>query len=53
MGFALNFTAPPAGSGLGAITPGSTWYFQFWYRDPLGGGPAFNLSDGMMATFCP
>ena len=35
------------------ITPGSTWYFQFWYRDSAAGGAAFNLSNGLSATFCP
>jgi len=35
------------------ITPGTTWNFQFWYRDPLGGGSFFNLSDGLQATFSP
>lgn len=38
---------PPAG----AITPGSTWYFQFWYRD--GSTGLFNLSDGLGVTFAP
>jgi len=39
---------PPTGQ----IVPGSTWYFQAWYRDPNGSGTAFNLSDGLRATFC-
>jgi hypothetical protein len=37
---------------LGVITPGSTAYFQCWYRDPAAGGAAFNLSDGLSVTFC-
>ncbi len=37
----------------GQITAGSTWFFQFWYRDPAAGGAAFNLSDALGATFCP
>jgi hypothetical protein len=38
----------------GQITAGSTWFFQFWYRDPAGpGGTGFNLSDGLNVTFCP
>jgi uncharacterized membrane protein len=45
----LDFTQLPAG---GQIVPGSTWYFQAWYRDPAAGGATFNLSDGLMATFC-
>ena len=40
-------------AGGGAITAGSTWNFQFWYRDPQGGPNGFNLSDGMRVTFCP
>jgi len=50
---ALDLTAPPASSGPGAILPGSTWYFQFWYRDPAGAGTGFNLSDGLEVGFCP
>ena len=48
----LDLNAPP--SPAGTITAGSTWHFQFWYRDvggPLGSG--FNLSDALTATFCP
>jgi hypothetical protein len=35
------------------IDAGETWNFQFWYRDPAGGGALFNLSDGLQITFCP
>lgn len=35
----------------GAISAGSTWNFQFRYRDPLASGPQFNLSDGLSVTF--
>lgn len=35
------------------ITPGSTWYFQAWFRDNAGGGAGFNLSDGLEVTFLP
>lgn len=34
------------------VTVGSTWRFQFWYRDVLGGGSGYNLSDGLAVTFC-
>jgi len=51
--FWLDFTKPPANGGDGQITPGSTWNFQFWYRDPAAGGSGFNLSDGLAVTFCP
>ncbi|HTF88227.1 MAG TPA: hypothetical protein VK843_07435, partial [Planctomycetota bacterium] len=50
---ALDLTAPPASSGPGMITPGSTWYFQYWYRDIAAGGAFFNLSNGLKASFCP
>ncbi len=41
---------PPYG---GQITPGSTWNFQFWYRDPASGGSGSNFTDGLEAAFCP
>jgi hypothetical protein len=43
-------TQPPA---LGRIVPGSTWKFQFWYRNPLAGGAGYNLTDGLSVDFCP
>lgn len=49
----LDFEQPPAGSGSGAIEPGTRWYFQLWYRDPQAGGTGFNFSNGLQATFCP
>jgi len=45
----IDFTAAPV---AGVITPGSTKYFQFWYRNPAAGGAGFNLSDGLSVTFC-
>lgn len=42
-----------AGSPAAQITPGSTWNFQFWFRDSKAGAGAFNLSNGLSATFCP
>ena len=50
--YALDFSAPPVGSGPNAIAPGSTWFFQFWYRDNPAGGAGFNLSDALEASFC-
>lgn len=38
-------------SAGGAITAGSTWNFQFVYRDPAAGGAQFNLSDGLTIPF--
>lgn len=50
----VDFDVPPAGAGPGLIQPGTTWYYQFWYRDLAGpGGTGFNLSDGASATLCP
>jgi hypothetical protein len=43
-------TVPPA---LGKIVAGSTWKWQYWYRDPMGGGAFFNLSDALSTLFCP
>jgi hypothetical protein len=39
--------------GPHAIQAGEAWRFQFWYRNPAGGGAGFNLSDGLLVTFCP
>jgi len=47
----LDITNPPEASGQ--IFAGSTWNFQFWYRDPLGGPAGFNFSDGLEVPFCP
>jgi len=49
----VDFGLPPAGAGAGTILPGSTWNFQWWYRDFVAGAPWFNLSDGLAVTFCP
>jgi glucose/arabinose dehydrogenase len=52
----VDFTAPPMSAGLGAVVPGSTYNFQFWYRDPAAGaagGATYNFSSGMSAVFCP
>ncbi|MFT5153858.1 MAG: hypothetical protein ACI841_003864, partial [Planctomycetota bacterium] len=48
--YSLDLTNPP--SAAGQITGGSSWNFQFWYRDPAGGNAAFNLSDGISVPFC-
>ena len=50
--YALDFSAAPVASGAGALTVGSTWYFQYWYRDPAASGASFNLSDAASATIC-
>ncbi len=47
----VDFTTAPSGVGGGQLFPGSTWKFQFWYRDPAAGGAGFNLSNGLSLTF--
>ena len=47
----LRLADPPAEAGR--ILAGTSWNFQFWFRDPeRPGGSGFNLSDGLAATFC-
>lgn len=47
----LDITNPPQPAGQ--IEAGDDWYFQFWFRDPAGGGAGFNLSNGLHVPFCP
>lgn len=50
----LDFSVPPVGSGPAAITAGSAWNFQFWYRDTLPtGGFTSNTTNGVRAIFLP
>ncbi|HTF90741.1 MAG TPA: hypothetical protein VK843_20140 [Planctomycetota bacterium] len=44
----IDFHAHPAS---GAFLPGTTWHFQAWYRDPVGGPAGFNLTHGLRVTF--
>jgi hypothetical protein len=46
---AINYGSLPIG---GQPTVGSTWKFQFWYRNAAAGGANFNLSNGLSVTFC-
>jgi hypothetical protein len=39
--------------GSNAITPGSAWNFQYWYRDPPASVTTFNLSDAWNVVFAP
>ncbi len=48
---AVDLPSPTTGGSV--INPGSTWYFQYWYRDPQAGGANFNLTDALGGTFCP
>ena len=47
----LDFGAPP--NPPGQISPGETWHFSFWYRNPSGGPAGYNFADGLRASFCP
>ena len=49
----LDYGQPPMNSGNGTIVDGTEFNFQFWFRDPSGGGSNFNLSDGLNVVFCP
>ncbi len=35
------------------ISPGETWNFQHWYRDPVAGGAYFDTSNGLQVLFTP
>ncbi|MFT7680296.1 MAG: hypothetical protein ACI8QC_004302 [Planctomycetota bacterium] len=47
--YALDHGNLPLG---GDIAVGSTWNFQFWFRDPPFGGAGYNTSDALQITFC-
>jgi glucose/arabinose dehydrogenase len=49
----VDYGSPPMVSGPGRIEAGATWNFQFWFRDPAGGGAAFDTSDALSILFCP
>jgi len=36
----------------GQILAGSTWHFQWWYRDTAAGGAGYNFSDAISVPFC-
>jgi hypothetical protein len=48
--YEFDFTDPALPTAQ--IASGDEWNFQFWYRDPVGGGANFNLSDALEITFC-
>jgi hypothetical protein len=49
IGYDLDLGAMPLG---GTITPGSTWHFQAYFREP-GIGAGFNSSNALSLTFAP
>jgi len=48
IGFA-DKTIHPANLGLQALDQSR---FQYWYRNPAGGGELFNLSNGLLVSWC-
>ena len=44
----VDLTAPPV---AGVIVPGTTWNFQFWFRDPAGGPAGSNFTDAVQVDF--
>lgn len=49
--FSPDLTALPTTSGPVAAMAGETRYFQFWYRDNMGGTPVSNFSSADGVTF--
>lgn len=45
---AVDNTNLPGGA---SFSPGSSWHFQAWYRDPAAGQAGFNLTDGAAILF--
>lgn len=48
----LDWTSSPVSGGSGAILPGLTKNFSFWFRDPGGGPAGFNYTNAVSVTFC-
>ncbi|MCB9914055.1 MAG: FG-GAP repeat protein [Planctomycetes bacterium] len=49
--WSVDLVHPPFAAGQ--VVPGSTWRYQFWYRDIPAAQSGFNLSNGLEATFAP
>jgi len=49
----LDLTQIPFSGGPSAILAGSTWNFQFAYRDPTGAANGLNASNGVEVLFAP
>jgi len=45
----LDFSALPPGGTIGG---GSTWAFQFWFRDVAAPDAGSDLTDALRVTFC-
>lgn len=50
---ALDFTQTPFSNSVFAVTAGSTWNFQFAFRDALGGGANVDATNAAQIVFCP
>jgi hypothetical protein len=50
---ALDFTLPPFVGTPFAVGAGSTWNFQFAFRDPASGGANFDSTNAASVVFCP
>lgn len=50
---AVDFGQGPLASGAFAVVAGSTWNFQYAYRDGAAGGAQFNATNAAAVTFCP
>ncbi|MEM9798783.1 MAG: hypothetical protein AAGA20_00570 [Planctomycetota bacterium] len=48
----LDLAAPPLGVGGNAVSAGTTWSFQAWFRD-VGVGVGSNATNALEITFCP
>jgi len=46
-------THPAIAGSPSPIVAGGTMNFQYWHRDPMGGGTGFNLSDAISILFTP
>jgi hypothetical protein len=53
LSYALDLTQFPFSGSANAILPGSSWSFQYWYRDASAAPFPFNLSDGVHIVFSP
>jgi hypothetical protein len=48
---AVDYNAGAIAGGASPIVVGVTMNFQYWHRDPAGGGSGFNLSDALSILF--
>ena len=51
--FPVDLTQFPFTGSTNEVLPGSSWNFQYWYRDPAAGGAGFNFTDAVHIVFAP